>query len=479
MSLSVTKETLASLGAHVRLSRPRARVAVTTLPYVVRSAHMKPESPVTRGLYTCTADEVMCVGPYNSGKTYPILHRLYWMHCQIPNLQTLILRKKKVDLYRTTIPQWQNKVLPFPLTDARSPCKPYGKGQPQWYDWKNGGRTWVGNCEEAGGYLSGEYDIVFFCQAEQASLQDWELVVQRADGRAGNWKDAAGEPLGQTIGDCNPDVLFHWIPRRLEQGLMQEIRFRHEDNMLLYRDGAFTKHGERTVQRMAKSLTGVRYKRGFLGQWASAEGAVFDEFNPDVHVIDDLPDISTWNVYRGIDFGYDHPFVCIWVAREPKTNRLIVFKEWRYSKLRYATHADEIRKHGRARMTWADWDAEPAEQLRRLGVPSFPANKEILPGIDRMKLMLAEEKLLFYRDALIKRDPRLRERSMPKDIIEEMQGYSHRPLHRHTGNSTKDDLPIPKHDDGIDALRYIINGLALPYGMWHPGVAAKRRLREV
>lgn len=429
-------------------------------------------------MFRTRAPEVICVGPYNSGKTYPILMKLYWMHTQIPGLQTLILRKRKIDLLRTTLPQWENKILPYPVDHPDSPCKSYGKSQPLWYDWKNGGRTWVGNCEEASGYLSGEYDIAFFCQAEQGTLESWELLAPRCDGRAGNWKDGNGEPLGQLIGDCNPDAPFHWIPTRINLGLLQEIRFRHEDNMALFRGGDWTEHGKRTVARMKRTLTGVRYQRGFLGEWAMAEGLVFDEFDPEVHVIDVLPaGYEHWPVYAAIDFGYDHPFVCLWVARSPD-NKLYVIREWRYSRVLVSDHVTEIKKYPMPRTFWADHDAEGAAQLRRAGIPTLPANKEVLPGIDRIQLLLRERRLFFYKDALVKWDPRLRRRAYPRDLIQELQGLSHKPFHQHTGVSEKDDLPVKRHDDSYDTLRYIVNGVMQPRGIWHPGLVARRRYRR-
>lgn len=480
MQLQITPENWSELDELVRFSNPVVNNKPRVLPFIVRQSYMKPESVMTRQLFESTEPEIMSVGPYNSGKTYPNLMRLYWMHCQVPNLQTLILRKKKVDLLRTTIPQWENKVLPFPLDDPRSPCKSYGKRSPLWYDWKNGGRTWVGNCEEAGGYLSGEYDIAFFCQAEQGTQKDWELLAQRCDGRAGNWHDDDGEPLGQLAGDCNPEVPFHWIPIRFESGMLKELKFRHEDNMLLHRDGDWTPHGKRTIERMSRSLTGVRYRRGFLGEWSAAEGAVFDEFDIDKHVIDELPHgMHRWPMYSAVDFGYDHPFTCVWVARNPETGLIVVFKEWRYTRTIVKDHAQELLKHERPRLRWADHDLEGAAQLAREGIHTLPANKEVLNGIDRMKLLLRDNLLLFYRPALIRLDPRIRERGLPRNIIEEMQGYSHKPLHKHTGVSAKDDLPIKKNDDSIDPLRYIINGVSIPRVGWHPGLIARRAYRNI
>ena len=477
--LSLSSISRESLPAAVKFSRPKVRVRATRLPFVVRSEYLRPESEVTKSLFRSVQPEVMCVGPYNSGKTYPNLMRLYWLHTQIPNLQTLILRKKKVDLMRTTVPQWENKVLPFRLDDARSPCTKYGKSQPLWYDWKNGGRTYVGNCDESSGYLSGEYDLAFFCQAEQATLEDWELLAQRCDGRAGNWLGSDGIPFGQLVGDCNPDVPFHWIPTKIRSGALTELRFRHQDNMSWYRDGDWTPFGKRARARMAASLTGVRYRRGFLGEWAAAEGAVFDAFDPVVHVVSELPSgWETWPTFSAVDFGFDHPFVCLWLAIQPGTGHRYVVREWRRCRTLYEEHARVMREYSRPRLRWSDHDAAAAAELRRLGVPTLPADKEVLVGIDRINLALARGTLFFYEYALISVDRRLQEQGKPLSLIQEMTAYHRKPLSAQTGNSLKDDLPVKKFDDAIDPLRYIYNGLANMPAMFHPGLVAQRSYRD-
>lgn len=73
------------------------------------------------------------------------------------------------------------------------------------------------------------------------------------------------------------------------------------------------------------------------GSWDAFTGQVFTEWRDDpehyadgkwTHVINPLESIpSSWNIYRGFDFGYAKPFAVGWFAVSP-TGKIIMFKEY-------------------------------------------------------------------------------------------------------------------------------------------------------
>lgn len=74
-----------------------------------------------------------------------------------------------------------------------------------------------------------------------------------------------------------------------------------------------------------------------LGEWDAFEGQVFVEFTDDkdhyldrrnTHVIEPFPIPAHWRRYRGFDWGYTAPFAVVWVAVEPGTGRLYVYREY-------------------------------------------------------------------------------------------------------------------------------------------------------
>ena len=63
-----------------------------------------------------------------------------------------------------------------------------------------------------------------------------------------------------------------------------------------------------------------RYREGcsrVYGEWHVSGGLVYDEWVREVHCIDPFKIPNEWTLYRGIDFGTRHPFVCIWIAVSP------------------------------------------------------------------------------------------------------------------------------------------------------------------
>lgn len=406
----------------------------------------------------------MISGTVESGKSHPMLQRLYQLHCQIPNLVSFICRKKRVDMRKSIIDQWEQEVLPYPIHDPRSPCHPYGGHNPNEYKWKNGGVTYIFGVQEAQSMLGARFDCGYVCQAEQLTLSDWEFLAHRT-GRAGNWRDQYGDPYGQIWADANPDVAIHWIPSRIAEGKMTSFSVGFKDNIMFYRDGDWTKHGTRRVAHLKESVTGIRYRRLIEGEWCSAEGLIFPEFDIDEHVIDELPgNIMGWQIYQGIDYGHSSPTVCVWLAHNEATDEMIAFKEWRKTETLVKDHIKAIETHNgdmNIMLRVSDHANELNHQLELAGMASEPADKEagsILRGLDFIRIRLRNGTLKFYSRMAIKDDPILVDRNKPLNTIGEMSLYKHIPVEKHVGDSTKDDLPAKgQSDHGIDSIRYIID----------------------
>lgn len=363
---------------------------------------------------------------------------------------------------KSIIDQFENEVLPYDIADPRSPCRAHGGHNPTAYLWKNGGITYVFGIREAKAMLGAQFDAGYVCQAEQLTLEEWEFLSHRC-GRAGNWLDRYGVRRGQIWGDANPDVGNHWIPKRVDEGKMQMYTAKFEDNPLFYYDGQWTPYGKKRVKYLKTTVTGVRYRRLIEGEWCNAEDLVFPEFDEKVHVIDTLPpDIRSWDFYVGIDYGHSSPLVCGWLAYNDTTDTFIVMQEWRYTNRLVRDQIAAIAKHSEGLniiLRVSDHDSQMNHELEDAGIDTENADKSpgsILRGLDLMRMRLRDRRLLFYRHQLIERDPVLEDRNAPLNGIEEMQGYRHKPIEKHVGDSTKDDIPIKGDDHMIDLIRYIL-----------------------
>lgn len=396
-------------------------------------------------LWLCKKHQVIISGPAETGKTLAALQKLDALMWKYKGAQAVIIRKTYKSTVSSCIQTWENKVL-----GKNTPVKTYGGSRPEFYDYPNGSRVWVGGMDNPDKVLSSERDFIYVNQAEELELDEWETLTTRATGRAGN------SPYAQVFGDCNPGGRTHWILEREREGKLTLFHSRHQDNPTLYnRDGTLTPQGGTTMS-VLDNLTGVRYQRLRLGKWVSAEGQIYTDFDPSVHLIDSVNIPGDWRRIRCIDFGLRNPFVCGWWAIDPD-GRMYLYRQLYMTGRTVATHARQINQlsadDGFIEMTICDHDAEDRQTLTENGIPNIAARKDVLQGIgrvqDRLKLQAdGRPRLFIVRDCLVEVDQYLKMERKPYKVEDEFDGYIWM-------NNVKKDQPTKEDDHGMDMVRYM------------------------
>lgn len=102
------------------------------------------------------------------------------------------------------------------------------------------------------------------------------------------------------FGTTNPDNPAHWLKRRFldRLGALPDWRtwkFVLDDNPML---------SEARKDAIRRENTGLFYRRNVLGEWVAAEGAIYDMWDPDKHIIPytELPPMRSL-LGVGIDYG--------------------------------------------------------------------------------------------------------------------------------------------------------------------------------
>lgn len=298
-------------------------------------------------------------------------------------------------------------------------------------------------------------------QAEELAHDDWQLLQGRLRLNV--------PPVRQMVAVCNPRHPGHWIYQRffVERPAGAElIQANTFDNPHLPPD---------YLARL-ETFTGPFYERFVLGRWIGLEGLVYPNFDPTVHVIDRFHLDPSWRRWRAIDFGYQNPFVCLWVceagadAPVPEGS-LVVYREIYYSRRRVAEHGAMIlRLSGPERFvaTYADHDAAERAELHAQGIGTVPASKAVAHGIQTMRGALGNEngalpRVYFFRDALVERDPALtidpvtgQKRHAPTCTADEFGFYRYAA----SGDDREaKEEPLKVHDHGMDALRYLLHSM--------------------
>ena len=391
------------------------------------------------------SSEIIMQGPSGTGKSRSILEKLNLLCCKYPGMRALMVRKTRESLTQSAMVTFEKFVMVENGTIKFRTAE-------QEYRYANGSVIALGGMDKASKVLSSEYDIIYAQEATELDEEDWETLLTR--NRYGI------VPYQQMIGDCNPSHPRHWLKLRIDARKIVNIKTDHEDNPV-YWDKAMGEWTPRGVAYIAKldALTGVRYKRLRLGLWAAAEGMIYDEWDSTKHLCNHFDPPKDWKRLWVVDFGFTRPLVwqawaidpdgiCYRFAELYQTKLLVedaaaLIQVWR--KNENEPFPDDI---------ICDHDAEDRATLERhLQVPTTPANKDVLSGIQTVKEKLKVQGngragIVFMRDSLIEVDSELTDAKLPTCTEEEIEAYE-------WDDKKKKEQPVKENDHGLDCLRYM------------------------
>jgi hypothetical protein len=89
------------------------------------------------------------------------------------------------------------------------------------------------------------------------------------------------------------------------------------------------------------SLPEQQRKRLLEGNWDTADGAAFSEFNRKIHVVEPFDIPSSWPRFRAADYGYSSYSGVLWFAVAP-SEQLVVYRELYVSKVLAEDLADKV-----------------------------------------------------------------------------------------------------------------------------------------
>jgi phage terminase large subunit len=439
-------------------------------------------------VFECRDVEVLVSGPAGTGKSRACLEKIFAMCLATPNSKALILRKTLASLSSSALETWRKWVVPEAIATGTVVYYGGSKEEPAQYRFKNGSKVIIGGLDKASRIMSTEYDIVYVQESTEITLDDLESIKSRLR----NWQIS----FQQLLMDCNPAGDKHWLKLRCDDGRTRMIESRHEDNPRLFNeDSSMTEEGHKYIEDILDKLTGVRHKRLRLGLWVSAEGIIYEEFDPAIHVLpwtwldEDGQEMEfvipeDWPRYWTIDFGFTNPFVCQFWAQDPD-GVFYLYREIYHTERTVEEHAKQIMDivAPETTRTWYDhlnriqrtvterkW-IEPQPTMiitdhdagarrtfeRKTGLGTQPAIKEVFEGINLVKERLALDKQGYSRfylmaDVLVERDQSLVDRLLPASTQEEFSSY----IWKVNADGRIQDEPVKKDDHGLDGVRYLI-----------------------
>ena len=246
----------------------------------------------------------------------------------------------------------------------------------------------------------------------------------------------------------NPAQPEHKIKKWIDRGIdgdknYYSLHFTLDDNPFVDQD---------YKERIRLSHSGLSYKRNYLGIWCLAEGAIFDFFDTDLHVLNRPPRAAEYWI-AGIDVGTSNAFACVLIGvstgkYEQQGKRLWVEKEYYWdskaqgrqkTNAEYADAVKEFLEPYAVKSIYIDPSAAAFKvDLRRRGMRPVDGNNDVLYGINKMTNEMQQGNFFVMREC--------------KNLIKEIQSYVWDPKKAKLG----EDAPLKMNDHAIDATRYVL-----------------------
>jgi hypothetical protein len=284
-------------------------LADTTRPYRPMGANAE--------LFRARDHELVIEGPADCGKSRACLEKLHLAMTKYPGARAAMVRKTRKSLTSTAMATFERYVAP------EGSCRLWNGEE---YRYTNGSKIYLFGLDDPERLKSFEGDLAYVQEVSELSREDWEILTTRVTGRGGTM------PYQQVIADLNPREPNFWLYDREREGKTRFLFAKHVDNPTI------------TKQRLAplEALTGYLRDRLLLGLRVAAEGMYFTEFDPREHLVEAFDPPADWVRWVCVDWGFAHPFVALWMAREKPGGHIYVYREISAPKLRDEQQAQLI-----------------------------------------------------------------------------------------------------------------------------------------
>lgn len=319
-------------------------------------------------------------GSVRTGKTVGTLFRFLQACHECPDSQIFMVGHSSETIYQNAI----RLLLETPEFEIFRPfCTWYaGKRQLKFRD--KSIQTLGAKDEGAIGAFQGKTFSLVYC--DEMTLYP-ESIIDMIDTRL-------SKPHSMGFASMNPTHPDHKIKKWIDKAELgdknyYELHFTLDDNPFIT---------EEYKSRIRESLSGVFYKRNYLGLWCLAEGAIFDFFDHGVHVLERPPCAADYWI-AGIDYGTVNPFACLLIGvstgRMTQTGkRMWVEKEYYWNpketgrqktNSEYAEDIAAFLEPYGVKHVYIDPSAEAFQlELKRKGIHATHANNNVEFGIQRM-----------------------------------------------------------------------------------------------
>ena len=391
---------------------------------------------------------VMYCGGFGCGKSRYGAEVGFYMACAIPGIEICYWRKTMVSLRGTTHRLFIEKAVPPEYIG-------YYNTSSMTTILTNGSRIdWLGmdNVQGKGSY---EFDVAIIDESIEFEEEELKMI----DGRLRGQHIETPFKLNLTNPGAPGSYQHNIFP-------LNEVAKKPDPDYRYFAAVSHENHFNQPAyfRRLEKWKGTKYYDRYVLSQWTAFEGMVWDQYDPEKHLVDPFPIPKNWPKFGAVDFGFVDPFVMLWIAIDPGTGRKYVYRQY------YMTHklvreavpvCKAVTEHCEERLEHivADHDAENRAQFEKDWMKTVPAEKTVKAGLQSVAELWMDQDdgqpglYVFNNEwseregfwyGLMEEDMLLEEEGAPKCLQDEIPTYMW----------GADDRPVKKWDHACDALRY-------------------------
>jgi len=249
-------------------------------------------------------------------------------------------------------------------------------------------------------------------------------------------------PGAKLFCSTNPDSPYHWFKRdfidREKELDLKVFSYNIRDNPTL---------SEKYIADLSAEYQGLWYKRYILGEWVLADGAVYDFFDDEIHIIP-MPNSEATYYIVGVDYGTTNPCVFTLIGYNAGSYpNMWLEKEYYYDSKKslrqksdydYSLDLVEFIRGYNVKRIYIDPSAASFKQeLRRNGISNVTdAENDVLPGIRFVGQLLTNGTFKICSNC--------------NETIKEFNNY----LWDSKASERGEDKPIKKFDHCLDSIRY-------------------------
>ena len=211
------------------------------------------------------------------------------------------------------------------------------------------------------------------------------------------------------------------------------------------------------IDEARRTVSEAVFRQEYGADFTLSSGQIYKEFDETAHVMPEdklrtyMKD-SDWPRFRSIDFGYENPFVCLYITVDPE-DRVIIYDEYykrhrtveEHARFLNAREAEERRAKPTSPVRFEYTTCDPSGASARAtllekGIPTVAVRSNVLQGLESVR-----QQLRIRADG----SPGFYVSSRCVETIREFNLYSY-------PDSGCSEEPVKEYDHAMDAIRYFI-----------------------